>query len=761
MKKQVKILLTAGMIMSPAFLTSIVPLPGVGIHAYANTAETFDKVEKDIIDKSKDVITKETEAWKKELKSDVKTTIESICKETDLKTITKINTELRQGEETKSKDTIEKLDAALRAAPVTKEATKVYIDVSLKSDFGISKDNVKTEETVIAENGYIKGSLARNTSASTSEVIELTIPKGEHMANMTASGSSTLSYNELLERGRSFVITAKKEIKDMGKTRTKFEAKLLPKDFVKETNTKAKTNIDGINVLQGKEAVESSGLVKSHVDGFKKVAEKNDTYLLFRPVNPLSTSLIEEGAATKGMNVHGKSSDWGPMAGNIPYDADLSKKHGDEINVKKGNEDNRHSVLENDGKDGKDKITTKALTLSDQRIKVLEAANVISMGETQQEGGKSYIVINVQKNSNVYEFRMDQDSRKVEYKTKTNQQTILGEEIKEWREIEVMAKEVDGKALALTADYDAFAYAPNLKNIRLTENPESQEKINNLSPVEKFKLAETAIVNALIRENKNDGKGTLTEWQRNIIDELNEAAKNAGYTGGTVVNHGTEQDNTEFPEQDKEIFIITPDGKEILTKSWEDTQAFIQKNIRDQGYLYYINRAYNTTAAGNHAQIPWNEPGNEVSAKSIPNSSRFQNEINTIVDRLEYLSEPEKTALKTTIIWQEKSSALLELYYQPENQFLEQDTKNEVMLFRGIQLLQHVERLSQVNANFPELVQYFTVLEENIQTKLNELLAEQNITMTVDQLINNIDFSMQLDNPKDNEQFINFLIEIL
>ncbi|HDX9707887.1 TPA: hypothetical protein ROY17_005687, partial [Bacillus thuringiensis] len=58
----------------------------------------------------------------------------------------------------------------------------------------------------------------------------------EHMANMTASGSTTISYNELLERGRSFVITAKKEIKDMGKTRTKIEAMLLSKGSEVERN---------------------------------------------------------------------------------------------------------------------------------------------------------------------------------------------------------------------------------------------------------------------------------------------------------------------------------------------------------------------------------------------------------------------------------------------------------------------------------------------------------------------------------------------
>ncbi|HDX9707077.1 TPA: hypothetical protein ROY17_004800 [Bacillus thuringiensis] len=285
MKKQVKILLTAGIIVSPAFVASIVPLPGIqteGIHVYAAVTETFEKAETDIIDKSKDVIKKETEAWKKDLKSDVKTVIDNISKESDLKTITKINTELRQGDETKSKDTIEKLDAALRTAPVTKEATKVYIDVSLKNDFDVSKDNVKTGETVITENGYIKGSLARNTSASTSEVIELTIPKGEHMANMTASGSTTISYNELLERGRSFVITAKKEIKDMGKTRTKIEAILLPKNAentkIQEFTTEAEAETYLNSKLLPPPLTEAEINLLSNLDKLVDLNEKLEKY---------------------------------------------------------------------------------------------------------------------------------------------------------------------------------------------------------------------------------------------------------------------------------------------------------------------------------------------------------------------------------------------------------------------------------------------------------------------------------------------------
>lgn len=55
---------------------------------------------------------------------------------------------------------------------------------------------------------------------------------------------------------------------------------------------------------------------------------------------------------------------------------------------------------------------------------------------------------------------------------------------------------------------------------------------------------------------------------------------------GDVVNHGTEQDNEEFPEKDNEIFIINPEGEFILTKNWEMTGRFIEKTLREK--IIYI-----------------------------------------------------------------------------------------------------------------------------------------------------------------------------
>lgn len=72
-------------------------------------------------------------------------------------------------------------------------------------------------------------------------------------------------------------------------------------------------------------AVRESHMVPEHLEAFSKVAQRDGTILLFRPVNPHATALIKGDAATKGMNIKGKSSDWGPQAGMIPIDPIYSK----------------------------------------------------------------------------------------------------------------------------------------------------------------------------------------------------------------------------------------------------------------------------------------------------------------------------------------------------------------------------------------------------------------------------------------------------
>ncbi|WP_242069969.1 CyaA/EF/ExoY family adenylyl cyclase toxin, partial [Bacillus cereus] len=359
--------------------------------------------------------------------------------------------------------------------------------------------------------------------------------------------------------------------------------------------------LDTINMVTGEEAIAGSGLVPSHVENFKKFAKDKQTFLFFRPVNKLSTSLIEKGASTKGIDIHGKSSDWGPMAGYVPVDQDLSKKHGNASAVIKGNEDNEHSLTETNG------VITKTILTSDlERIEELKKENIIKQVTEQQDGDQTYYMLDT--NNDSYEFRMNKSTGQVQYKTKDGKKSTLGQEITEWTFVEVMAKVVDGEAKALTVDYDLFALTPSLSEIQKIIPKNELNKLSRLSSVEQVeKSAQLLTKYALTREDRNDSQGLLTEWQREMIAALNQSAKDAGYTGGTVINHGTEQDNIQFPEQDSEIFVIAPSGEVFLTKSWDDTQKFIEQKVVNKGYLFYRNKSYNTIAPGSNVQISWNE----------------------------------------------------------------------------------------------------------------------------------------------------------
>jgi hypothetical protein len=67
------------------------------------------------------------------------------------------------------------------------------------------------------------------------------------------------------------------------------------------------------------------GMPDSHAAMFKQVAETLNVMILSRAVGPTCLQLLEQGYDTKGFRVHGKSCDWGPMAGFVLRDPRLNK----------------------------------------------------------------------------------------------------------------------------------------------------------------------------------------------------------------------------------------------------------------------------------------------------------------------------------------------------------------------------------------------------------------------------------------------------
>ena len=71
----------------------------------------------------------------------------------------------------------------------------------------------------------------------------------------------------------------------------------------------------------------STGMTSSHQETFVDFAKSNDLVVIVRPINPEAAQRFgsNQNYTGKRLNTKGKSSEFGPIAGDIPYQATLSK----------------------------------------------------------------------------------------------------------------------------------------------------------------------------------------------------------------------------------------------------------------------------------------------------------------------------------------------------------------------------------------------------------------------------------------------------
>lgn len=69
----------------------------------------------------------------------------------------------------------------------------------------------------------------------------------------------------------------------------------------------------------------TAGVVQGHITGIHSACKAANTFLFVRPSTVPTMRLIDAGFATKSMDVHDKSSDWGLTSGLVPCDQAFSK----------------------------------------------------------------------------------------------------------------------------------------------------------------------------------------------------------------------------------------------------------------------------------------------------------------------------------------------------------------------------------------------------------------------------------------------------
>lgn len=118
------------------------------------------------------------------------------------------------------------------------------------------------------------------------------------------------------------------------------------------------------------------GMPQSHLRAFLTVAKSERCVIMVRATGPTCHGLLEEGYDTKGYRIHGKSCDWGPMAGFVVRDPRLNK-YG--LGKEKFNREKHTESIDLDAEGQGWKASTTPIVISQRRIDWLKSKKLIAV----------------------------------------------------------------------------------------------------------------------------------------------------------------------------------------------------------------------------------------------------------------------------------------------------------------------------------------------------------------------------------------------
>lgn len=330
-------------------------------------------------------------------------------------------------------------------------------------------------------------------------------------------------------------------------------------------------------------------MVPSHANAFLDVARRRNEVIMVRPVNRLCTSLIEEGYATKGLHVKGKSSDWGPQAGMICVNQAFSKLKSDRWEAFNGKV--------KDSLEAGDAVAVE-LRISGNRIAELESLGVVkrlqSLGpgidlEAQSPAGNMvrFTAVPAAVSGEKAMFKIQYSGQAGGMGQPGTVLTVLAD---------------PSSRLPLTADYDLFALCPRWESVDLSTSDRFQlknaEYSHQMQPMtvehsaggegikQKIAALEASANRMAVSLNRmHVDMGNVSERQKSAVADLNRAAQGAGYKGGNVVHHGAETGNP-FTEVDFPIISFDPTngGREVVGIQNEGELKSYFLDLRERGF---------------------------------------------------------------------------------------------------------------------------------------------------------------------------------
>lgn len=305
----------------------------------------------------------------------------------------------------------------------------------------------------------------------------------------------------------------------------------------------------------------TSGIPDEFITKIALIAKDHCCFILIRPVNKLSTALLQGLIIAKGLDIHGKSADWGPQAGYIPFDSSLSKMAGGkEGKIKKAQKENDEALK-------KSNISKKKLTIEVNRFNDLKKSKLLP---DELEVNSECICKKIDPCSKKVlasqKFLLKRDS---DDKTKLHVQIWVEKDKKDgkgkewvWDDVWVMGYGSGKNVTAVTADLDLFAVCPHYSLLKSSSE---------------------------CRTGTKNGMGFITPFEEKIVKEINDKC------GKMIVLHGAENHNIKYVQDAKgsrKLTVFCPSGGSVMMNlpKFANANAALLK----RGFVARVNPSWRT-----------------------------------------------------------------------------------------------------------------------------------------------------------------------
>jgi hypothetical protein len=325
------------------------------------------------------------------------------------------------------------------------------------------------------------------------------------------------------------------------------------------------------------------GMPAGHADAFLNVARSQKCTILVRATGPTCHGLLEEGYDTKGYRIHGKSCDWGPMAGFVMRDPRLNK-YG--LGKAEFNRAKHKEAIVDDAEGQGWNASTTPLVISERRVAWLRAnghvATVAKAGRlegTADKAGVKFDYALMKEPGGLYSVCFDH-ARGTPWVQETGKH---GRDNHRWgKDYEPMLAMTNppGHGLqsktphlnAITGDYDLFAVWPYDEHYDAGVGGDDERPLGTVRGSNS--AAERHNVETLERNFTRGGQGTKLGNITNRIYMVCQLINSI--VGRSVLWHSDEAARPFLDDVDLPVIAFCPAGTHFGLETIHDFQVFIE-----------------------------------------------------------------------------------------------------------------------------------------------------------------------------------------